>query len=91
MRKVVSIALSVFIIVILLVGVSELPKFGEASNPANNYVSQRYLEKGVDETGAQNIVTAVILEYRAFDTFIEAVVLFSAAIAVIVAMKGDKK
>ncbi|MEE1312921.1 MAG: hydrogen gas-evolving membrane-bound hydrogenase subunit E [Lachnospiraceae bacterium] len=62
----------------LLITVSYLPKFGEASNPVNNEVSQRYIEKGIEETGAVNIVTGMILDYRAFDTFGESHVLFIA-------------
>ncbi len=90
MRKVLAISLTTLIIFVLLVGVSELPRFGDIDNPANNYVSQRYLEKGVEDTGALNIVTAIILEYRAFDTFVEAVVLFSAVICVIVVLGKNK-
>jgi multicomponent Na+:H+ antiporter subunit B len=40
-----------------------------------------------------NIVTGIILDYRAFDTFVEASVLFTAAIVVIMTLKqntGDK-
>ena len=43
-------------------------------------VSQRYLEKGFDGTGAANAVTAVLLDFRAYDTLGEATVIFAAVI-----------
>ena len=67
------------IIYALLTCVEELPPFGGADNPANNEVSARYIEKGVEETGAVNIVGGMILDYRAFDTLGESHVLFVAA------------
>ena len=75
---------------ILLHTVSALPYFGSSTNPASNEVVQRYIESGVKETGATNIVTGMILEYRAFDTFGEANVLFLAAICVVMLLKKDK-
>lgn len=90
MRKTVSILLAVALIVILLMGVAELPEFGNADNPSNNEVSERYLESGVEETGAVNVVSGIILDYRAFDTFGEATVLFTAVIAVIAVLRREE-
>ncbi len=87
MKKALSVIIAITIISILLIGVSELPEFGMAETPANNYVTERYIEKGVEETGALNIVTGIILDYRAFDTFVEATVLFTAAIIVTFILK----
>jgi len=89
MRKVLSVALALALIVILLFGVADLPTFGKAENPSNNEVSYRYLEKGVEETGAVNVVAGIILDYRAFDTFGEATVLFTALITVIAVLRRD--
>lgn len=89
MRKTFSIVLASVLIVILLMGVAELPAFGRAGNPSNNEVSFRYLERGVEETGAVNIVAGIILDYRAFDTFGEATVLFTAVIAVIAVLRRE--
>lgn len=41
-------------------------------------MATRYIEQGLSETGAVNIVTGMILDYRAFDTFGESCVLFVA-------------
>ncbi|MEG1896099.1 MAG: hydrogen gas-evolving membrane-bound hydrogenase subunit E, partial [Oscillospiraceae bacterium] len=67
-----------------------LPPYGAASNPANNEVSERYIEKGLEETGAVNIVAGMILDYRAFDTFGESCVLFVAASSVMLLLRKEK-
>ena len=74
--------IAVCIITVLLLTVSYMPPYGQAANPANNEVTERYIEKGMEETGAVNIVAGVILDYRAFDTFGESCVLFVASCSV---------
>ena len=77
-------------IFVLLLAVSWLPPVGNAANPDNNEVSARYIERGLQETGAVNIVTGMILDYRAFDTLGESHVLFVATITVLVLLRMDK-
>lgn len=86
-----GVAICGIIISILLITVSFLPEFGNPENPANNEVSQRYIENGLEETGSVNIVSGMILDYRAFDTFGESHVLFTAAAGVMLLMMKDKK
>lgn len=85
-----SIAISVLFIGIMLSVVNDLPEFGNASNPADNEVMERYLESGIEETGATNFVAGMILDYRAFDTFGESNVLFLAVMCVVLLLKKDK-
>ncbi len=68
--------------------VQELPKFGEPLMK----VSKEYLRTGAEKTGATNIVTAVLLDFRAYDTLGEATVLFTSIIGafVILRRKGRK-
>lgn len=68
----------------LLLTVANLPAFGTADSPAHNEVMTRYVEKGMEETGAVNVVAGVILDYRAFDTLGESHVLYTAATAVFI-------
>lgn len=85
----VSVLLCSGIIFVLLWTVAYLPSFGNAGNPDNNEVSARYIEQGLQETGAVNIVTGMILDYRAFDTFGESCVLFIASCCVLVLLRID--
>ena len=66
-----------------------LPCFGDASMR----VSSVYLEQGLAKTGAPNIVSAIILDFRGYDTLGEVTVLFAAAIGVLTVMRriGRKK
>ena len=77
--------------VMLLVTVAYLPPVGSGDNPANNEVAAKYIEDGLQDTGAVNIVTGMILDYRAFDTFGESNVLFIATCTVLILMRNDKK
>ncbi len=81
-----------FIAVALLVAgkcFNDLPEFGY---PIMR-VASTYLKEGLAKTGATNLVAAVILDYRAFDTLGEATVLFTAVIGVLAVVRkvGRKK
>ncbi len=79
--RVLSVGVALCLAVIFTAVALSLPGFGETDVPALNEVAQRYLERGMEETGAVNAVTGLILEYRAFDTFGESAVLFAAAVS----------
>ena len=89
--QVVSVLCCVALISMLLVAVSYLPPVGSADNPASNEVVEKYIEDGMQDTGAVNIVTGMILDYRAFDTFGESNVLFIATCTVLILLRSDKK
>lgn len=82
----------VSLLAILLVTVYWLPNIGDPGNPENNEVPKRYIEQGLQETGAINIVAGMILDYRAFDTFGESCVLFIASSCVFIMLRiGNNK
>ena len=89
--KLAAVVCCVALIVMLVVTVSYLPPVGEPSNPAHNEVVEKYIEDGMQDTGAVNIVAGMILDYRAFDTFGESNVLFIATCVVMLLMRDDKK
>ena len=86
------------IIVLLFIGgflffayraLKDLPSFG---HPIMR-VSQNYLAQGLKNSGATNLVSSVILDFRAYDTLGEATVLFTAVIGVLAVLRriGRKK
>lgn len=89
--RIVSVICCMALIAILLVAVSYLPPVGSADNPASNEVAAKYIEDGLQDTGAVNIVTGMILDYRAFDTFGESNVLFIATCTVLILLRSDRK
>ena len=66
-----------------------LPEFGA---PVMK-VAKFYIDEGLRRTGAMNLVSAVILDFRAYDTLGEATVLFAAVIGTLTVLraKGRKK
>ncbi|MCL2699411.1 MAG: hypothetical protein FWE68_03780 [Defluviitaleaceae bacterium] len=82
-----SIALTTAIAGVLLLTLSHMPTFGDPANPTNNEVYARYIEQGIQDVGIPNIVAAIILDYRAFDTLGEAFVLYTALIAIIMLVR----
>ncbi len=69
-----------------------IPAIGDPTAPAWAYadVTQFYLGNTYRQTGVENAVTAVLAAYRGFDTFGEAVVVFAAGAAVLVALKEEQ-
>ncbi|MGQ9778853.1 MAG: hydrogen gas-evolving membrane-bound hydrogenase subunit E [Bacillota bacterium] len=57
----------------------DLPSFGA---PLLR-VATRYLARGAGETGAANLVTAILLDYRVYDTLGEATVIFTGILGAI--------
>lgn len=68
-------------LVVLLQAAAELPAVGDGTAPAFTHVAPYYLEHAHEETGAPNFVTAVLADYRGYDTFGELTVIFTAGLA----------
>ena len=96
-REFFSVVVSVVIIFgIFLAGIKileTLPDFGTAIfAQAPEAASQTYISEGMQKTGAANLVAAVILDFRAYDTLGEATVLFTTIIgATVILRKKSKK
>ncbi len=66
---------------LLLYGTGDLPDWGDPNSPASVHLSNVYIEKAMEQTGAPNLVTAVLADYRGFDTMFETAVVFCAGLA----------
>ena len=88
--NIIAVISCLLLIGVLLFTVANMPQYGE-ENPRAVTVARRYVEKGMKETGAVNIVAGMILDYRAFDTLGESHVLFTAFICVTILLRRDRK
>ena len=85
----------VIVFVIFLAGIKvfeSLPLFGQpvfaqvADSASNVYINQ-----GLEKTGAANLVSSVILDYRAYDTLGEVTVLFTCIMGALVILRKPSK
>jgi multicomponent Na+:H+ antiporter subunit B len=64
-----------------ILGVSRgLPPFGDPASPPAAHVSPDYIVRALAETATPNVVTAVLADYRGYDTLIETAVIFTAGL-----------
>lgn len=85
--KIISVVTAAVLLVVMLSVVYTIPLFG-SGDATDNELTERYIEQGMYEIGAQNLVANMILVYRGFDTFGESTVLFTAATCVIMLLMG---
>ncbi len=78
----------------LIYGTIDMPDWGDPASPASVHVSPRYITNAEAETATPNIVTAVLADYRGYDTLGETTVIFTAGMACILLLRrrgGPKK
>jgi len=84
----VSVALVVMLLLFAVTALQDLPPFGEATvDRVSDAPAAAYLERGLDETGSANMVTSVLLDFRAYDTLGEATVLFAAIVGALALLR----
>ncbi len=71
----------------MIFGSKGFPEFGE---PLMR-VSRVYVQTGLPATYAANIVTSIILDFRAYDTLGEATVLFTSVLGALALLRKDGK
>ena len=86
------------LILVLLIGLllawatQDFPRWGDPHSPASSSsVSSHFIANTGVDTEVPNMVTAVLADYRGFDTMLETVVVFIAGIAVFSILKGGPK
>lgn len=91
MRKIVAMAALLMMAGLLFFSVSGLPQVGDPQSPAATHISPRYTEGAYEETGSPNIVTAVLADYRGYDTLGETVVIFTAGLAAVLILRSESQ
>lgn len=83
-KAVIGLIVTIVLTAILALKVgSFLPVIGDHNSPANSYVANYYILNALKETNSPNIVTAVLADYRSFDTLFETCVLFLSGMVVL--------
>lgn len=85
--KIVGLIVAIATGVFLVYAAGDFPHWADPASPASTYLSPRYIEKTMEETSVPNIVTAVLADYRGFDTMFETAVIFSAAVACFILLR----
>jgi multicomponent Na+:H+ antiporter subunit B len=75
---------------LLLYGTRDFPEWGDPQSPASAHVSPYYIQNVVRETHVPNLVTAVVADYRGYDTMFETVVIFCAGVAVAAVLRRPR-
>jgi multisubunit Na+/H+ antiporter MnhB subunit len=72
-----------FFLIFAYFALKELPIFGQPTMR----VAKEYIQQGLQKTGATNIVAAIILDFRGYDTLGEATILFTAVMGVLAVIR----
>ena len=89
--KVIAILIIVLTGGLLIYGVEDMPDWGDSNSPANSHVSPKYIKEALEKTATPNIVTAVLGDYRGYDTMGETAVIFTAGIGCILMLRKKRK
>jgi len=75
---------------VMSLAVLNMPEFADVDAPIHNHVAPRYMQMSYKETGVPNMVTAILADYRGYDTLGELTVIFAGGVAVL-SISGRKK
>ncbi len=95
-REFFSMTVSVaFLLLIFILGLQAFRSFPLFGAPVFTQMSEAatntYIQRGLMQTGAANLVTSVILDYRAYDTLGEATVLFTAILGALAILRSKAR
>jgi len=91
MKKGLTTALFIVLFVILVSQILIMPGDLGINSPSYNEVTYYYIQRAIQDTGANNIIAAILADYRGFDTLGETIVLFISTVAVASILKPVAK
>lgn len=89
--KIVNLLIVIITGMVLAYGTMDMPDWGDPDSPASRHVSPEYISDAVEKTATPNIVTAILADYRGYDTLGETAVIFSAGMACILLLRRKRK
>ncbi|ELZ14193.1 monovalent cation/H+ antiporter subunit B [Halovivax asiaticus JCM 14624] len=83
-------ALCGLFVLAILATVPALPDMGQTvGNPVFGEIYNHYVTMAYEQTHVENVVTAILVAYRGFDTLGEATVVFTAGVAVLTVLRRE--
>jgi multicomponent Na+:H+ antiporter subunit B len=77
--------------ILLILGTITFPDWADPKSPASSHVSPYYIEKAMEDTAVPNVVTAILADYRGYDTMFETAVIFAAGLACFFLLRQFKR
>lgn len=87
-RQVTGLIVLIVLVAFLVWGVMLIHPFGY---PDASDMDDYIIENAQEETGSNNVVAAVLFDYRGLDTLGEATILFTAVIGVLLLLRASKR
>ncbi len=85
--KIIGLIVAVLTGALLIYGTVDFPGWADPASPASTHLSPHFIEKTMEETSVPNIVTAVLADYRSYDTMFETTVIFSAGLTCFILLR----
>jgi multicomponent Na+:H+ antiporter subunit B len=90
MKKLLALVILAALAAVLLYVMAGMPPMGDPDNPTRTHIAPSYLENAKKDTGSENVVTAINVNYRGFDAMGKVAIIFTAMTGVI-AILGRRK
>lgn len=85
--KIIGLIITILTGTFLIYAAVDFPAWSDPNSPASTYLSPYFIEKSIEDTSVPNIVTAVLADYRGFDTMFETTVIFSAGLVCFILLR----
>lgn len=72
---------------LLIWGSTDFPDWGDPNSPASNNLSDKYISQAYEASHVPNLVSAILADYRNFDTMFETTVVFTAGTAIFLILR----
>lgn len=90
MKRLVTLLSLLALAALLLYVVAGMPPMGNPENPTRTHITPTYLENAPRDTGSENVITAININYRGYDAMGKVTIIFTALIGV-VAILGRRR
>lgn len=84
-------AFLVSFVALFVYATNDLPGRGDPHAPANEHLAAEFIELTEEEVEIPNIVSAILADFRSYDTLGETIVIFTAGLAVLLVLQRGYK